>query len=106
MIRARLMVLAASMAFSVPALGGATITIVNANAPGIGFNDPTPAAPVGGNPGTTVGEQRLIAFQFAADMWGATLDSSTEIRIQSSFVPLACTATTATLGSAGAIRAP
>ncbi len=24
-----------------------------------GFNDPTPAAPVGGNPGTTLGQQRL-----------------------------------------------
>ena len=45
-----------------PALaGGATITIVNMNAPGVGFNDPTPAAPVGGNPGTTVGQQRLIS---------------------------------------------
>ncbi len=27
----------------------ATITIVKQNAPGIGFNDPTPVTPVGGN---------------------------------------------------------
>ena len=47
-------------------LAGATLTIVNANAPNTGFNDPTPAAPVGGNTGTTVGAQRLIAFQHAA----------------------------------------
>ena len=39
----------------------ATITIVNANEPGVGFNDPTPALPVGGNNGTTLGQQRLIA---------------------------------------------
>jgi hypothetical protein len=82
----------------------ATITIINVNAPGVGFNDPTPAAPVGGNTGTTVGAQRLIAFQFAADVWGAALDSAVEIRVQGSFVPLACTATTATLGSAGAMQ--
>ena len=51
---------------------GATITIVNKNLPGVGFNDPTPVAPVGGNPGTTLGEQRLLAFQHAAGIWGAT----------------------------------
>jgi hypothetical protein len=82
----------------------ATITIVNIDAPGVGFNDPTGAVPVGGNSGTTVGQQRLIAFQFAADVWGAALDSTVEIRIRSSFTPLACTATAATLGSAGAIQ--
>ena len=59
----------------------ATITIFNTNAPGVGFNDPTPAVPVGGNTGTTVGAQRLIAFQRAADIWGALLDCSVEIRV-------------------------
>lgn len=82
--------------------GAATIVIVNQNAPGVGFNDPTPAEPVGGNPGTTLGQQRLIAFQYAADLWGATLDSAVPIRIGASFVPLSCTATGAVLGSAGA----
>ena len=89
--------LALAAALPSAALGAATITIVNVNAAGVGFNDPTPAAPVGGNPGTTLGEQRLIAFQHAAGIWGAALDSAVEIRIQASFVPLTCTATTATL---------
>jgi hypothetical protein len=96
--------LALSLAALPAAARGAQITIVNVNAEGVGFNDPTPATPVGGNPGTTVGQQRLIAFQHAADIWGAALDSKVEIRIQSSFVPLTCTATAATLGSAGAIQ--
>ncbi len=87
---------------SAAAQSAATITIVNQNAPGVGFNDPTPVAPVGGNPGTTLGEQRLIAFQHAASIWGATLDSGVPIRIGASFVPLACTADSAVLGSAGA----
>ncbi|ALK99478.1 peptidase [Massilia sp. WF1] len=80
----------------------ATIVIVNQNDPGVGFNDPTPAAPTGGNPGTTLGQQRLNAFQAAADIWGATLTSKVTIRIGASFVPLSCTANSAVLGSAGA----
>jgi hypothetical protein len=81
----------------------AIIVIQNNNAAGVGFNDPTPAAPVGGNTGTTLGEQRLNAFQAAANIWGATLDSTSPIVIAATFEPLACTATGATLGSAGAI---
>jgi hypothetical protein len=80
----------------------ATITIVNADGAGEGFNDPTPASPVGGNTGTTVGQQRLVAFQFAADVWGALLPSTVEIKITASFDPLTCSATSGVLGSAGA----
>jgi hypothetical protein len=80
----------------------ATIVIVNLNEPGVGFNDSTPATPVGGNTGTTLGQQRLIAFQRAADLWGATLTSSVPVRIGASFEPLSCTASSAVLGSAGA----
>src|SRR4029077_17722622 len=84
-----------------PLAATARITIVNANEAGVGFNDATPATPVGGNPGTTVGQQRLNAFQRAADLWGALIDSDVEIRIKASFEPLDCDATTATLGAAG-----
>jgi hypothetical protein len=79
--------------------GPVQIIIVNINAPGVGFNDPTPVAPVGGNTGTTLGEQRLIAFQYAANIWGARLDSSVPIRIRAQFTPLG----TNVLGSAGPI---
>jgi len=103
--RTSLLVLLASLLLAAgPAFANATITIVNLDGPNEGFNDPTPAAPVGGNTGTTVGQQRLNAFQYAADIWGSTLDSSVEIRIQARFDPLTCTSTTATLGSAGAIQ--
>src|SRR5690242_19174650 len=50
---------ALALGASAPARAAATIVIVNLNAPGEGFNDPTPAAPVGGNTGTTLGQQRL-----------------------------------------------
>ncbi len=93
---------AAALATPLAAHAGATIAIINDDDPGEGFNDPTPIAPIGGNPGTTVGQQRLNLFQFAADRWGAILDSSIEIKINANFDPLTCTATSAVLGSAGA----
>jgi hypothetical protein len=98
---------AAAVALSCCALAAqaaATLVIVNLNAPGVGFNDPTPATPVGGNSGATVGAQRLIAFQRAADLWGATLTSTVPVRIGATFEPLSCTANSAVLGSAGAIE--
>ncbi len=84
------------------ALGQATITIVNGDPANVGFNDPTPVAPVGGNSGTTLGAQRLIAFQAAADKWGATLTSAVPIRILATWEALSCNATSAVLGRAGA----
>ena len=51
--------------------------------------------------GRTLGQQRLNVFQRAADIWAAELDSPIAITVLASMEPLACTATTATLGSAG-----
>lgn len=79
----------------------AEIVPVNADPPGQGLNDLTPLAPAGGNPGTTVGEQRRIAYQYAADMWGAVLQSNVQIRVQASFTPLQCVPGRTVLGSAG-----
>src|SRR5262245_17326036 len=85
------------------AFGSATITIINTDSPGEGFNDPTAAAPVGGNPGVTVGQQRLNCFNRAAQIWGSILTSSVTINVQAAFNPLSCNATSAILGSAGPI---
>ncbi len=104
----RLALSAAALAVAFAAAGAAqaaaTIVINNLNDPGVGFNDTTPATPVGGNTGTTLGAQRLIAFTHAANIWGATLTSSTPIVINAVFRPLSCTATGAVLGSAGATQ--
>ena len=66
-----------------------------------GFNDPTPVAPVTGNAGTTLGEQRRNVFLAAAKFWEERLESSVEIRVDAEFNPLTCTPTGATLGFAG-----
>ncbi len=78
-----------------------TITIVNNDGAGEGFNDPTPVAPVGGNPGTTLGQQRLNVFQAAANVWGAILPGSVPVLVNAQFNPQTCTATSGVLGSAG-----
>lgn len=78
-----------------------TITIVNDDAAGEGFNDPSPRTPVGGNTGTTLGQQRLLAFQYAANVWAGVINSSVEIRVSAHFGPLDCAATSAMLGMAG-----
>ncbi len=88
--------------FAAASSQAATIIIVNADDPGFGFNDATPATPVGGNPGTTVGEQRMAVFQFVADYWGKRLRSDVPIQIVSFFPDLFCTSTQAVLGAAGA----
>ena len=79
--------------------GPAQFVIVNVNAPGVGFNDPTATQPVGGNTGTTLGQQRLIAFEHAAAIWSARLDSNVPIRIRAQFVALG----PGVLGSAGPV---
>jgi hypothetical protein len=95
--------LAALVVFSLSssAFGAATIVIQNVDTANVGFNDPTPVAPVGGNPGTTLGQQRLNVFQFAANVWGATLTSSSTITIRANWEPLDCSANSAVLGAAG-----
>ena len=101
---ARIFVLAGILIFAgALATQAANIIIVNLDGAGEGFNDPTPAAPVGGNPGVTIGQQRLNVFQEAADIWGAILPSAVTVRVQAQFNALGCNATSAVLGGAGPI---
>ena len=100
--RVFLFAFAAILLLSSSAFGAVTITVKNNDAPGVGFNDPTPVSPVGGNNGTTLGQQRLIATQAAADIWGQVLTSSTAIVIGATWPSnLPCEDTGATLASAG-----
>src|SRR5262245_43954694 len=73
---------------------GATMHIIVRDGAGVGFNDPGPpdaASTAGGNNGATIGAQRLNALQFAANIWGALLESPVEITIDAQFATLACT---------------
>ena len=96
-----LLLLVLTFVFS-QSVGATQITIVNLDGANEGFNENTLAAPVGGNIGTTLGEQRLIVFQYAAKIWESILDSPVEIKVEAQFNPLACTPSSGVLGSAGA----
>lgn len=99
-----LFAIATILFLSSSAFGAVTITVKNNDGAGVGFNDNTPVSPVGGNNGTTLGQQRLIAVQHAADLWGAVLTSNSNapIVIAASWPSnLACAADGATLASAG-----
>src|SRR3546814_8025903 len=76
------------LTLAAPSAQAAEIVPVNFDDPGEGYNDPTPALPVGGNPGTTLGEQRLIVAQFAAALWGSVLKSDLPVFAGAQFNPL------------------
>jgi len=96
-------VAAAALASTAPAVvaRAATMTINNVDAPDKGFNETTPATPVGGNDGTTVGQQRLNVFKKAAQLWGDALESVPPIIVDASFAPLPCSPQQIVLGQAG-----
>lgn len=86
----------------IPVVGNAqSLTIINLDDPGEGLNDPEARAPVGGNDGTTLGEQRLIVLEAAAARWEEFLDLTIDLRAGSSFDPLECESNSAILGQAG-----
>lgn len=98
--------IAAALTFAAALCAGtsahaARFSLINADDPGIGYNDPTPATPVGQNPGTTVGEQRRIAISFVAGIWGRALGGNDTIEVVASFAPQECDATNGVLASAG-----
>jgi hypothetical protein len=96
-----LLLLAVSLVASSSAYGQATVTIQPNDLSNVGFNDPTPVAPVGGNNGTTLGQQRFNAVQHAANLWGATLNSGTPITIRANWQAMSCEPDRGSLASAG-----
>lgn len=59
----------------------AEFIFVNGDGDNEGLNDPTVVAPVGGNPGTTLGAQRLAALQRVGEIWGSHLASPVPIHV-------------------------
>lgn len=79
----------------------ATITIVNTDSSGEGFNDTTSYTPTGGNYATTLGQARLNAVQYAANLIGQHIVSTVEIQIDAKMNGLGGSAGSATLAQAG-----
>ena len=94
--------LSAALFLAIGAAQAATIVIQSRDPAGVGFNDPTVVLPVGGNAGTTLGQQRLNVYRRAADIWEANLTSNVNIVVSAGWEALTCNAGSAVLGSAGA----
>ena len=94
-----------SLVITNAALAAATFILDIGDGPGEGFNDPTVVAPVGGNTGTTLGEQRRKVFERAGEIWGTFINSDVDIVINASFDPLFCESNSVTLGAAGPVSA-
>jgi hypothetical protein len=67
---------------------------------GDALSDKTPVAPLGGNTGTTLGEQRKLALDYAASVWAERLDSDVPITVGVTFAPLPCSGAASVLGAA------
>jgi hypothetical protein len=85
-----------------PPAGAVTVSIRSTDGDGTGFNDPKPAVPVGRNPGTTLGAQRMYVFQYAAEVWGLRLQGTVPVVVSASFADLGGTSVSALLGYARA----
>src|SRR4051812_30661751 len=99
----RLLAALALAGSALAAHAAATITVINGDPANVGFNDPTGVLPVGGNPGITLGQQRLNVYAAVAAQWGSELTSNVPIKVYATWEALDCDDTTAVLGSAGAI---
>ncbi|MGH8587098.1 MAG: hypothetical protein ACREWE_13280 [Gammaproteobacteria bacterium] len=101
---ARLIWLLALFSAAVGPAQAADIRVINRDGRREGFRErraPDADSTIGGNPGTTLGRQRLIAFRAAAAIWAERIQSPVRIRIDARFDPLPCDASSAVLGEAG-----
>jgi hypothetical protein len=104
-VRHALVAAGLSTLIAASAFANAKLTVRSLDAPNVGLNDSTPTDPVGGNNGRTLGEQRMIALQFAADMWGNLIDSNVEILIDARFQSLTpCDSSSGVLAQAGPVQ--
>ncbi|HET6335307.1 MAG TPA: PA domain-containing protein, partial [Polyangiales bacterium] len=83
-----------------PSAAFARATVMIQIEEGDALSDMTPATPAGGNTGTTLGEQRKLALDYAAQVWGERLDSDVPITVGVSFEPLPCSGSASVLGAA------
>ncbi|HCK93713.1 MAG TPA: hypothetical protein DHW71_12020 [Gammaproteobacteria bacterium] len=100
MKKASLIVLLSAL-FPLAAFAQVDFIIEYEDAQGYGFYDTTPVSPIGGNTGTTFGEQRRIAFEKAIETYEHSFTSNIPIHVQAHFANNGGTTYSAVLASAG-----
>lgn len=64
------------------------VNVINLDNPNEGFNDQTPASAIDGNSGSTIGQQRALVFDYAADIIASIINIRIDIDINAKFIPL------------------
>lgn len=85
--RVGMLALSLLFAASTPLLG-ANFQLFVLDDASTGFNSAEPRSPVGGNSGTSLGQQRREVFDEAARIWGRFLQSEVPIRVEAEFAAL------------------
>ncbi|MGZ8729832.1 MAG: PA domain-containing protein [Thermoanaerobaculia bacterium] len=83
--------------------GPGRLLIINTDSADVGFNDPTPVEPIGGNDGTTLGQQRHNVYLKAAETWQNALEVNVDIRVRSGFAALLCNESGAVLAQTSVV---
>jgi hypothetical protein len=89
-----------TLATILSSLKAATFSFIYTDATGYGYNETDNATPVGGNNGTTLGQQRRNLLEHAANIWAPYLISDVTIVIEADFQNFGGTNTSATLAGA------
>ncbi len=101
----RVLAAGAALAFTQSIQAEVVFEVEYLDSPGRGFFDSTERPPMFDNPGTTLGEQRRLAFERAVSIWTTALNSDVPVVIEASFDPepqLYCDDVSAVLGGARA----
>lgn len=96
-VRGAVLLVCWSMVAAAASGAASSFVFIDDSAAGSGFSASAPRAPVGGNPGITLGEQRRRVFERAGEIWGRYLYSPVPIRVTVDFAPLGAS----TLAAAG-----
>jgi hypothetical protein len=89
--RAKFLTALLALALTTSALAGIEFEVTYLDPDGVGFFDhSTPELAAPGNSGSTLGEQRRIAFEAALAAWKPALSSEVPIRISAEFVDFGC----------------
>jgi|GEM_PF-3925707 len=93
-----ILLFAAATASAIP------IQVIYGDAANTGFYDPAPRTALPTNPGTTLGEQRRIAFEFALSRWSTQIAGTIPLKVRAAWSSTPAGPTSITLASASPVN--
>ncbi len=93
-----------TLLLSVAAVSAVPIQVTYTDAANTGFFDPASRTPAGANPGTTLGQQRRIAFEYAVSRWASQISGTIPIRVRAGWSSTSPVGSRITLASASPVN--